>query len=68
MHKLAARNHGQEGHGDREGGGRVKRTMWAGRNRSQINSGDLISIAEVVRADLYQSESPAGAVLLGSGS
>jgi CarD family transcriptional regulator len=41
------------------GRARVKRTMWSRRAQeyeSKINSGDLISIAEVVR-DLYRSDS-----------
>jgi CarD family transcriptional regulator len=42
-----------------KGKARVKRTMWSRRAQeyeAKINSGDLISIAEVVR-DLYRSES-----------
>src|SRR5665648_510759 len=42
-----------------KGKARVKRTMWSRRAQeyeSKINSGDLISIAEVVR-DLYRSDS-----------
>ena len=42
-----------------KGRARVKRTMWSRRAQeyeAKINSGDLISIAEVVR-DLYRSES-----------
>src|SRR3546814_21113182 len=41
-----------------QGKARVKRTMWSRRAQeydAKINSGDLISIAEVVR-DLYRSE------------
>jgi CarD family transcriptional regulator len=41
-----------------KGRARVKRTMWSRRAQeymAKINSGDLISIAEVVR-DLYRSE------------
>ncbi len=41
-----------------KGKARVKRTMWSRRAQeyeAKINSGDLISIAEVVR-DLYRSE------------
>src|SRR6201995_1332165 len=43
-----------------KGRARVKRTMWSRRAQeyeAKINSGDLISIAEVVRA-LHRSESP----------
>ncbi len=42
-----------------QGRARVKRTMWSRRAQeydAKINSGDLISIAEVVR-DLYRAES-----------
>ena len=42
-----------------KGRARVKRTMWSRRAQeyeAKINSGDLVSIAEVVR-DLYRSES-----------
>jgi RNA polymerase-interacting CarD/CdnL/TRCF family regulator len=48
------------------GRARIKRTMWSRRAQeyeAKINSGDLISIAEVVR-DLFRSEKPARAVLL----
>ncbi len=41
-----------------KGRARIKRTMWSRRAQeyvAKINSGDLISIAEVVR-DLYRSE------------
>ena len=44
--------------GTLKGKARVKRTMWSRRAQeyeAKINSGDLVSIAEVVR-DLYRSE------------
>ncbi len=47
------------------GRARVKRTMWSRRAQeyeAKINSGDLISIAEVVR-DLYPFRGAAGAIL-----
>ncbi len=48
-----------------KGRARIKRTMWSRRAQeyeAKINSGDLVSIAEVVR-DLHRAERPAGAVL-----
>ena len=58
-HAQACRGGRQEGPGHPEGPRRIKRTMWSRRAQeyeAKINSGDLISIAEVVR-DLYRSES-----------
>ncbi len=49
-----------------KGRARIKRTMWSRRAQeyeAKINSGDLISIAEVVR-DLHRSESQPEQVLL----
>ena len=65
--KVAERRHAQAGRGRHrqaaletlKGKARIKRTMWSRRAQeyeAKINSGDLISIAEVVR-DLYRSES-----------
>ena len=48
-----------------KGRARIKRTMWSRRAQeyeAKINSGDLVSIAEVVR-DLHRASRPAGAVL-----
>ena len=48
-----------------KGRARIKRTMWSRRAQeyeAKINSGDLVSIAEVVR-DLHRASRPAGTVL-----
>jgi CarD family transcriptional regulator len=59
MRKLAEENTIRRAMETLKGKARVKRTMWSRRAQeyeAKINSGDLISIAEVVR-DLYRSES-----------
>jgi CarD family transcriptional regulator len=59
MRKLAEENTLKKAMETLRGKARVKRTMWSRRAQeyeAKINSGDLISIAEVVR-DLYRSES-----------
>ncbi len=59
MRKLAEDNIVTKAMETLKGRARVKRTMWSRRAQeyeAKINSGDLISIAEVVR-DLYRSES-----------
>ena len=59
MRKLAEDNIVTRAMETLKGRARVKRTMWSRRAQeyeAKINSGDLISIAEVVR-DLYRSES-----------
>jgi len=59
MRKLADENTVKRAMETLKGRARVKRTMWSRRAQeyeAKINSGDLISIAEVVR-DLYRSES-----------
>ncbi len=59
MRKLAEENTLKKAMETLRGKARVKRTMWSWRAQeyeAKINSGDLISIAEVVR-DLYRSES-----------
>ena len=59
MRKLAEDNLVTKSMETLKGRARVKRTMWSRRAQeyeAKINSGDLISIAEVVR-DLYRSES-----------
>ena len=51
-----------------EGRARIKRTMWSRRAQQyelKINSGDPISVAEVVR-DLYRSDRQTGAILFGA--
>lgn len=58
MRKLAEENVVKKAMETLKGRARVKRTMWSRRAQeyvAKINSGDLISIAEVVR-DLYRSE------------
>lgn len=58
MRKLAATDVVEKALTTLKGRARVKRTMWSRRAQEyeqKINSGDLISIAEVVR-DLYRSE------------
>ena len=58
MRKLADDNIVKRAMDTLKGKARVKRTMWSRRAQeyeAKINSGDLISIAEVVR-DLYRSE------------
>jgi CarD family transcriptional regulator len=58
MRKLAEPELVQRGLDVLTGRARVKRTMWSRRAQeyeAKINSGDLISVAEVVR-DLYRSE------------
>ena len=58
MRKLADTDRVEKALETVRGRARVKRTMWSGRAQeyeAKINSGDLISIAEVVR-DLYRSE------------
>jgi CarD family transcriptional regulator len=58
MRKLADENLVKKAIETLKGRARVKRTMWSRRAQeyvAKINSGDLISIAEVVR-DLYRSE------------
>jgi CarD family transcriptional regulator, regulator of rRNA transcription len=58
MRKLAAADVVEKALTTLKGRARVKRTMWSRRAQEyeqKINSGDLISIAEVVR-DLYRSE------------
>jgi CarD family transcriptional regulator len=59
MRKLAEENTVKRAMDTLKGKARIKRTMWSRRAQeyeAKINSGDLISIAEVVR-DLYRSES-----------
>jgi CarD family transcriptional regulator len=59
MRKLADENIVKRAMETLKGRARIKRTMWSRRAQeyeAKINSGDLISIAEVVR-DLYRSES-----------
>jgi CarD family transcriptional regulator len=59
MRKLAEEGTVKKAMETLKGRARVKRTMWSRRAQeyeAKINSGDLISIAEVVR-DLYRSES-----------
>ena len=59
MRKLSEEKIVKKALGTLKGKARVKRTMWSRRAQeyeAKINSGDLISIAEVVR-DLYRSES-----------
>jgi CarD family transcriptional regulator len=59
MRKLAEENTIRRAMETLKGKARIKRTMWSRRAQeyeAKINSGDLISIAEVVR-DLYRSES-----------
>jgi CarD family transcriptional regulator len=59
MRKLAEDNTVTRALDTLKGRARIKRTMWSRRAQeyeAKINSGDLISIAEVVR-DLYRSES-----------
>ena len=58
MRKLAEANVLEKAMTTLKGRARVKRTMWSRRAQeyeAKINSGDLVSIAEVVR-DLYRSE------------
>ncbi|HVZ04780.1 CarD family transcriptional regulator [Hyphomicrobium sp.] len=58
MRKLADENLVKKAMETLKGRARIKRTMWSRRAQeyvAKINSGDLISIAEVVR-DLYRSE------------
>jgi CarD family transcriptional regulator len=58
MRKLSEEKTVKKALGTLKGKARVKRTMWSRRAQeyeAKINSGDLISIAEVVR-DLYRSE------------
>jgi CarD family transcriptional regulator len=59
MRKLSDENIVRKAMETLKGRARVKRTMWSRRAQeyeAKINSGDLVSIAEVVR-DLYRSES-----------
>jgi CarD family transcriptional regulator len=59
MRKLSADNVVKKAMTTLKGKARVKRTMWSRRAQeyeAKINSGSLVSIAEVVR-DLYRSES-----------
>lgn len=59
MRKLAEPNVVDKAMTTLKGRARIKRTMWSRRAQeyeAKINSGDLVSIAEVVR-DLYRSES-----------
>jgi CarD family transcriptional regulator len=59
MRKLSEDNTVSRAMETLKGRARIKRTMWSRRAQeyeAKINSGDLISIAEVVR-DLYRSES-----------
>lgn len=59
MRKLSEDKVVKKALGTLKGKARVKRTMWSRRAQeyeAKINSGDLVSIAEVVR-DLYRSES-----------
>ncbi|MGV3649967.1 MAG: CarD family transcriptional regulator [Devosia sp.] len=58
MRKLAEDDHVQKALDTVTGRARVKRTMWSRRAQeyeAKINSGDLISISEVVR-DLYRAD------------
>src|SRR5512135_152202 len=58
MRKLSEEKTVKRALGTLKGKARVKRTMWSRRAQeyeAKINSGDLVSIAEVVR-DLYRSE------------
>jgi CarD family transcriptional regulator len=58
MRKLSEEKIVKKALGTLKGKARVKRTMWSRRAQeyeAKINSGDLVSIAEVVR-DLYRSE------------
>ena len=69
MRKLAEEKTVKKALGTLKGKARVKRTMWSRRAQeyeAKINSGDLVSIAEVVR-DLYRSErSPSSPIPSGS--
>ena len=69
MRKLAEEDVVKKALGTLKGKARVKRTMWSRRAQeyeAKINSGDLVSIAEVVR-DLYRSEaSPSSPIPSGS--
>jgi CarD family transcriptional regulator len=59
MRKLADENVVKKAMDTLKGKARIKRTMWSRRAQeyeAKINSGDLVSISEVVR-DLYRSES-----------
>jgi CarD family transcriptional regulator len=59
MRKLAEEGTVKKAMDTLKGRARIKRTMWSRRAQeyeAKINSGDLVSIAEVVR-DLYRSES-----------
>lgn len=59
MRKLAEENTVKKAMDTLKGRARIKRTMWSRRAQeyeAKINSGDLVSIAEVVR-DLYRSDS-----------
>ena len=59
MRKLSGQDVVEKALGTLSGRARVKRTMWSRRAQeyeAKINSGDLVTIAEVVR-DLYRSES-----------
>jgi CarD family transcriptional regulator len=58
MRKLAEGNVVEKALGTLSGRARIKRTMWSRRAQeyeAKINSGDLVTIAEVVR-DLYRSD------------
>jgi CarD family transcriptional regulator, regulator of rRNA transcription len=58
MRKLSEEKTVKKALGTLKGKARIKRTMWSRRAQeyeAKINSGDLVSIAEVVR-DLYRSE------------
>jgi len=58
MRKLSDKNMAEDAMKVLTGKARVKRTMWSRRAQeyeAKINSGDLISVAEVVR-DLYRSD------------
>ncbi len=58
MRKLAETNTVEKALGTLSGRARIKRTMWSRRAQeyeAKINSGDLVTIAEVVR-DLYRSD------------
>ena len=58
MRKLAEENVVKKAYATLKGKARIKRTMWSRRAQeyeTKINSGDLVSIAEVVR-DLYRCD------------
>ena len=70
MRKLAANDFVERALKVVQGRARIKRTMWSRRAQeydAKINSGDLISIAEVVR-DLYRADNQPEQSLFGNAS